>query len=242
LKKLIYLFLSFLIVFSFVANANALTSLFNSTDYTVENYNNGAGLTNTNDLWNTDDWDNNKFGYEDTSNANYFSGYYIGTIAGNDGLQEKTDGDGNTYYVGFMDELIDYYLGNDYTINFWEKDENYSNGGDLNFSADNSRVYPDDDGSDKIIGGDWALTSGYTLEFYTVKAGSDFALYYLDPSQASGNWWTGHLRNGDKSIDSISHFSAFYNETSPVPEPTTMLLLGFGLVGIGVLSRKKLLK
>jgi hypothetical protein len=40
----------------------------------------------------------------------------------------------------------------------------------------------------------------------------------------------------------LSHVDFCYGDTTPVPEPATMLLLGSGLIGLGALGRKKFFK
>ncbi|HPV30943.1 MAG TPA: PEP-CTERM sorting domain-containing protein [Deltaproteobacteria bacterium] len=56
--------------------------------------------------------------------------------------------------------------------------------------------------------------------------------------------WFAYARENNEALSvgdfryGISHVSFFGNST-PVPEPGTMLLLGIGLLGIGIASRRK---
>ena len=85
---------------------------------------------------------------------------------------------------------------------------------------------------DGNLAGEW--TTMLPIEFYTVKAGSQFALYWLDGGASFGYWSTEHLVVGKDNQPQISHLSAWNpleTPSTPVPEPATMVLLGFGLIG-----------
>ncbi len=84
--------------------------------------------------------------------------------------------------------------------------------------------------------GEW--TTDDPIEFYTVKAGNDFALYWLDGGADAGYWSTEHLENNGGNIPEVSHLST-WNPVEPIPEPATIFLFGTGLVGIAGYRRHK---
>lgn len=63
-----------------------------------------------------------------------------------------------------------------------------------------------------------------------------YAAYLVDDGDISGNWDTGGR--------GLSHLSVYGrgDATNPVPEPSTMILLGSGLLGAGLYRRKKFRK
>lgn len=89
--------------------------------------------------------------------------------------------------------------------------------------------------------GSWSTLNGPNIEFYTVKASTEFAVYWMGQDGASsGLWSTEHLLNNGGNIPTISHLSLWNpsTETPPIPEPSTVFLLGLGLLGILGLGRK----
>ena len=96
--------------------------------------------------------------------------------------------------------------------------------------------------------GTWTTSSSINL--YSVKAGNQYALYWLGLGEnLTGNWSTEDLIVGKRNQPGISHISAWTvtssssstptSGTSAVPEPSTMLLFGMGLLGASYWSRKK---
>jgi hypothetical protein len=76
------------------------------------------------------------------------------------------------------------------------------------------------------------------VDFYVVKGAHEFALYQVSPGASWGTWNVANLRTQRGNIPEISHFSGYDPPTTSVPEPTTMLLLGFGLIGLAGIRRK----
>ena len=104
----------------------------------------------------------------------------------------------------------------------------------------------------KIISGTWSTADVGTapgdvpadaavIDLLIVKGGTSFSVHQYNPAASWGEWNVGYLDEVGKqgvNIPALSHLSAYIAPTS-VPEPTTLLLLGLGLVGVAGLRRKQ---
>jgi hypothetical protein len=77
---------------------------------------------------------------------------------------------------------------------------------------------------------EWTFNNLEGVEYLLIKAGTQIELYYVGDVATGSFTWEG--------TKGLSNFSTI----SPVPEPASMLLLGTGLVGLIVYSRKKIKK
>jgi len=167
-------------------------------------------------------------GYLDDNET--WSGYYFGTVSGNT-TRNGTD--------VFAEISSAYYLeltGENFDSTFNYKVERPDDDGDETSGTDGDLTVNWNDDYDR---GTWLLSSSLELGFYGVMGGNYFAMYFVNPFQTQGNWWTGHLPDAGNSGSppAISHLAA--TGTAQVPEPTVMLLLGVGFAGIALFGRKR---
>lgn len=90
---------------------------------------------------------------------------------------------------------------------------------------------------DTLMTFDWKYTGPETLAYATLKAGPEFAIFYLGGATMGTLTTVDVLENGGGQTPEISHV-VFWKEVQ-VPEPTTMVLLAAGLAGLGFASRRR---
>lgn len=165
------------------------------------------------------------------SGATY--GVYLGYYAGNVGFHNDTMA--STVYKALNTEDIIFSAKDDVldvlqsALTVHSSDESGSG-----FSA-SDLVYS----GNKVIGGTWTSELGMTI--YAVKGGNGYTAWYRDDvvAPSTGVFTTYGLKNGDDFRD-LSHLVGYAGEQpANVPEPSMLSLLGFGLLGLGFIRRKK---
>lgn len=162
-------------------------------------------------------WDGAYSGYIGSE----WSGYFIGLFEGN----ESAD---------YIEEIAEQYLGDTLNTAAYDKVESFPGIGENGILTAAGTVF---NSEGEALAGTWSVVSPYELGFYAVKSSDNWALYFVDPSQASGIWSTVHLLNNGDQTPTISHLSGLV-ESTPIPEPATLILLGSGLLGISGFRRK----
>lgn len=168
------------------------------------------------------------------------TGTYMYTVSGNDPSNPSAD------LTAFEAEINQWFIDNSIVfgpvdLEFYAKTdepsetvtEDNNNGSTLNLLYAN----------DKKAG---TFQAGAPVDFYSVKAGNQYALYWLDPAVANAIWSTEDLLVGNGNQPVVSHISTWRQvnsttppPTNPIPEPSTMLLLGTGIAGLAAVGRRK---
>lgn len=164
-----------------------------------------------------------------------WTGYYIGTFEGNDSFKYSPKKENPKKPVINVRDLVREFLGGASSLLDFEPG-NYEKV-DLPALSSGPLTITMTDGKS----GTWALTEPAMMDFYTVKGSNAFALYYIPTPTNTGVWSTINLINGGGNPPGISHFSAITRNVSesPIPEPGTLVLMGVGILGLGILGKKK---
>jgi hypothetical protein len=98
--------------------------------------------------------------------------------------------------------------------------------------------------SDGNLSGTWdVLDNSIAISYLSVKASDRFTLYAYSPAVNFGDWSTANILNNKGKQQELSHLSLWLasttNTPAPVPEPSTVMLLGGGMLGIISWSRRR---
>ena len=160
---------------------------------------------------------------DNEDNVNWLVDHYTGseTLPGGLTLEGKFEAHYEDY---FFFDLFDYWT--------WEGDDSPS----FEVSVDNHL---------RSTQGQWAKIDDTSSDpfYFSVKAGTKFALYYV-AHDTQGDWDTYDLFCHGKEISHISFWTTGTtpddpgDNPNPVPEPSTLVLLGIGILGLARTGRK----
>lgn len=183
------------------------------------------------------------FSYEiRTGNSRNYSGDYLFTVL--DPINDNIDNveKWNEEDLGeFIDTINDRIFALEGITDYITELEFYGKYESEGFTGEEFNVDFTGDTFGESYTGSWKTLDGTNIEFYTVKAATEFAVYWMGQGGASaGSWSTEHLSTG-QTIPTISHLSLWNPSDpgmNPIPEPSTVFLLGLGLFGVLGLGRK----
>jgi len=95
-------------------------------------------------------------------------------------------------------------------------------------------------GTDNISASGLSITLDVTgYDYLKLKWDGMYQFYYLDGTTGDV-FFESTVFNDQGQPQALSHYTFFSpSETFQTPEPATLLLLGMGLLGVGIASRKK---
>ncbi|GFE62915.1 PEP-CTERM sorting domain-containing protein [Geobacter sp. AOG2] len=159
----------------------------------------------------------------------------------NDGFEDHTNGSIYSTYANsgqFLYIASGNNLGNAATLQLVQTKLNTFLGQNITLTQDANVTITGSGGAS----GTWNTNSATTtISFYVVKAANAYAMYEVLPADLTGSWSTydlWHAGYGGNGALDVSHFTGYVSSgAAPVPEPSTLILFGAGLVGVVLLRR-----